>query len=284
MISKSAKPTYSAGFIDSATFAKSGHRHSWLIEKILVDGQPGVLGGAKKTLKTSIGIDMAISLGTGTPFLGKFAVPEQMRVAFVSGESGKATILDTAGRVCRAKGIPLKGAGVLWSFRLPRLSEDAHRDALEDELRENDVKVAIIDPLYLCLLGGGKTISAGNLYEMGPLLQAAGQSCLAAGATPILIHHMTKNAARRDAEGPPTLDDLAFAGIGEYARQWILINRKHAYDPKSGMHELLMTVGGSAGHAGCWDVDVHEGSLRADLSGRHWEVDVRSPANSLKEL
>lgn len=263
-------------FLDSAAFARKKYRHDWLIRNIMVARQPMVIGGAIKTLKTSSAIDMAISLGSGTSFLGTFAVPERRRVAVLSGESGPATIQETALRICAAKGTRLKDCTVHWSFALPRLGSDADCEALDGFLREARIEVVILDPLYLLL--GGEGASASNLYEIGPLLYRAGRTCQAAGATLVLVHHATKGAikaSKADAPKPLALEDLAFAGIGEYARQWLLLSRRQPYQDGSGDHELLMHIGGSAGHSGCWEVDVHEGVLGEGLEGREWCVKVR---------
>src|SRR5262245_10097736 len=88
--------------LDSAAFSVAKFPFHWLVEGILVAGQPGVLGGPKKALKSSLAVDLAISIGTGTPFLGRFAVPRRRRVALFSGESSRATLQDTARRVCAA--------------------------------------------------------------------------------------------------------------------------------------------------------------------------------------
>src|SRR4051812_14443919 len=87
-----------AKFLDSETFSKESYPRGWLIENVLVRGQPGVVGGPKKSLKTSLVIDMAVSLGTGKPFLNTFKVPQRVRVAVLSGESGRATVQETAQR------------------------------------------------------------------------------------------------------------------------------------------------------------------------------------------
>src|SRR4051794_20840473 len=83
-------------FLTSADFAEADYSHKWLVRQVLVGGQPGVIGGPKKSLKTSIAVDAAVSVGTGTPFLGRFPVPRKQRVAFLSGESGPATLKDIA--------------------------------------------------------------------------------------------------------------------------------------------------------------------------------------------
>ena len=66
-------PPFTTSLLTSKEFDETAYTQEFLIEHVLVAGQPCVGGGRSKTLKTSlIGIDMAVSLGTGTPFLGHF--------------------------------------------------------------------------------------------------------------------------------------------------------------------------------------------------------------------
>ena len=260
--------------IDSATFAATEYRIQWLAEKALVFGQPCIIGAPQKTLKTSFAIDLAVSLASAAPWLGTFICPVRRRVAVLSGESGPFALQSTARRVCAAKGIELADLGdnLRWMFVLPQLAVDDQLAALAAGLKRDGVEVAIIDPMYLCLLSGANGPEASNLYDIGPLLLRVTQACLNAGATPILLHHCTKPTARKLE--PLELGDLAFAGVGEFARQWILLSRREAYDHSTGLHQLWMVAGGSVGHGGCWAVDVDEGQLAEDFSGRHWKVDV----------
>jgi replicative DNA helicase len=267
----SKQPKGGPTFLASAEFATAEFRHEWVIRQVLVAGQPGVIGGPKKALKTSLAVDAAVSVGTGTPFLGRFPVPMKRRVAFLSGESGPATLKDTALRVCKARKVSLAKANVLWSFDLPQLSSKAALGWLREAIEENEVKVVFLDPLYLCMLGAGGA-SATNLFETGPILRRASQACLDAGATPIFLHHATKAAGKKSEAAD--LDDLSFSGVAEFARQWLLIARRSSYVPGTGRHELRLAVGGSAGHSGEWDVNVSEGVLADDFSGRKWEVAV----------
>jgi hypothetical protein len=56
-------------FVTSAEFAATKCNLDWHVEQILAKGQPAVVGGPHKSLKTSLLVDLAISLGTGMDFL-----------------------------------------------------------------------------------------------------------------------------------------------------------------------------------------------------------------------
>jgi hypothetical protein len=264
----------------SAQFASRAYHRRYLVERILVADEPAVIGGPKKSLKTSLAVDLAISLGSGTPFLGHFAVPLRQRTLVLSGESGDATIQELAQRVCAARRIHLACCDVLWQFDLPNVGNPGDRDDLQNAICDAKADVVIIDPLYLCLLAGTHGVSASNLYQVGPLLHDLARACLRGGATPILVHNSTTHAgkAKDDAAKPMELDDLAFSGIGEFARQWLLISRVGEFSPDAGQHDLILNVGGSAGHAGHWRLRVTEGRQGADFRGRHWHVEM-DPGN-----
>jgi hypothetical protein len=267
-----ARPNSGHHLIDSAAFAEANYQLSWLVELILVRDQPAVLGGPSKSLKTSLAIDLAVSLSTGTPFLGHFPVPAPVPVAILSGESGQPAIQNVARRVCAAHGLDLKDCRINWGFWLPTLADEQELAHLRGQLEAHHAEVVIIDPLYLCLRGGTSGVSAGNLYEVGPLLMKAGQACLEVGATPVFVHHMSKTSQKTAKR--PELDNLAWAGISEYARQWLLIGRREQHRAGTGEHRLLFEVGGSAGHSGSWVVDVSEGVLGTGFGGRQWKVSV----------
>jgi len=225
-----------AGFtlelIDSATFDSSQYKQHWHIKRIMTAEEPGIWGASKKTLKTGMAVEAGVSLATGCPFLGEWEVVEAVPVCILSGESGKATLQNLARRVCWSKGKNLKDLPIYWGFNLPQLSNPEHVALLAAALKKYGVKVLFYDPLYLGLLAGSgaEGLSASNLYQMGPLLLTIARACLGVGCTPILIHHF--KLGRKDHFAEPQLEDLAFSGVQEFARQWLLLGRRSHYDPE----------------------------------------------------
>src|SRR5262249_43547967 len=137
--------------ITSAQFAAGNYRPEWLVQRLLVKGQPAIVGAPRKGMKTSLMVDLAISLGSGTPFVGEFTVYRKVRVAILSGESGEHTLQETAFRICAAKGIDLPAVDVLWHFKLPLLANVEHLGELKRGLQALGVDVVVVDPLYMCL-------------------------------------------------------------------------------------------------------------------------------------
>lgn len=259
--------------ITSRELAMSTYDLDYLVEGVLVRGQPTVIAGPKKTLKTNISIDLALALGHAGLFLGMLNVPRAVRVGVMSGESGAATIQETARRIAWAKNWALENfTGVYWSFDVPQLNNQKHIEALQRFIGDYELEVLILDPTYLMMLGLGQ--DAGNLFVVGQYLKAIGDLAQSTGCTPILCHHLKKSI--NEPYEPAELENIAWAGFQEFVRQWILLNRRVKYDPdQGGHHELWMSVGGSAGHSGLWGVNIDEGT-RQDAGGRRWEVELLS--------
>jgi len=250
----------------------------YLIDRTLVALQPCIVAGGKKSLKTSIMLDMGISLAMGGFFLGKLKVNRACRVGIMTGESGLATIQETCRRICRAAGYNLSDiGGLIFSDDLPRFGNLEHEDALRRFIMDDELEVLAVDPAYLCLPGA----DAGNLFVQGDLLRGMTKVCSDTGCTMILAHHTRKT--KTDPFSPPELEDIAWAGFQEFARQWLLVGRREAYEPGTGEHRLWLSVGGSAGHTALWAVDISEGTRETE-GGRFWAVDVMSASEARSEV
>ncbi|MGI6417261.1 MAG: AAA family ATPase [Thermoguttaceae bacterium] len=268
---ESTPPTFTTSLMTSAEFDQAAYHQEFLIRDVLVAGQPCVGGGRSKTLKTTlIGIDMAVSLGSGTPFLGYFDT-KPCRVAFWSGEAGAATIQGKARRVAEAHGVALADCSCFWSFDLPKLGRMDHVDAMAEIIQRHALDAIVVDPLYLSLLDGSENGKPSDLFFMGSKLLPLSELGQASGCTIVVLHHFRKSGNGDGEE--VALEELSQSGVAEWARQWILLARRSVYQ-HDGRHELWMRCGGSAGHAGLYGVDIDEGTVDENFDGRRWEVEV----------
>ncbi len=258
--------------MSSGELVRSSFELTYAINQLLVEGQNAILAGPHKSMKTTFAVKMAVSLATGRMFLGRFSVPRPYRVCMMSGESGLAVIREIAIRCARFVDRKLEDIeNLIWSQNLPRLGDARHMSELSRMLQGEGIEVVILDPAYLMMPGD----DAGNLFKQGELLGQLNQVCLGNGATPVLVHH-TKRTGIEKKHKPLGLDDLAWAGFSEFARQWITLNRREDYEPGTGCHRIWLNAGGSAGHGGLWGVNIHEGTNTA-AEGRSLDIKVVEP-------
>ena len=255
--------------IDSRTFYETNYSTSFLIDGIMTKGQPQLYGGPSKSLKTSVLVDQCLSLAAGVPFLGRFNVLNAKRVLLLSSESGGATLKETAVRICKRKGVELPELErqLFWGFRPPMLTDAEHIATLKSFIQKNKIDVVGIDPAYLSMNFAGN--EAANQFAVGAVLMNLTRLQADTGATPILATHFRMHM---QPGVMPSLEHVAGAGFGQWARQWVLLNRREAFnDEYPGSHKLFMAFGGSAGHAGAVALDIEEGHIQ---NGRFWQVSV----------
>lgn len=271
-IGRSASTESRFKVLDMAELATADHRVNYLVE-----GQPCIIGGPQKALKTCMALALFLALATGGMFLGKFRVSRRCRTLLLSGESGLATIQETLHRIADAAGYNLADVeGLHVCSTIPRLDREEDLAELRGIIRQHEIQVIGIDPIYLCM----PSTDTSNLFAQGELLRRVGELCETERCMPILLHHAKKGAGINF--DPIELADLSYSGFAEFARQWLLIGRREKYLPGTGDHRLWLTVGGSAGHNSLWAVDVSEGAYTPG-SPRIWDVAVRPPDEVRKD-
>lgn len=255
--------------------AATSERHEFLVDNLIVANQPLVLGGPPKSSKTGILIDLCLSLATATRFLGIWKVNKPRRVLVFSGESGRQTLLETGERQCKAKGLSRSDAAdlLIESDNLPDISTPAGVRELTTFVQHIGADVVAIDPTYLAF-----SISADasrNVFEMGSRLRTLNMAVAKAGATLIVAHHL-KKSTDKNKNSAPELEDLTGSGFAEFARQWLLVRPREAYDMENGIQRLSMNIGGSAGYGASCALDIIEGT-RASAGGLIWDVRRLTP-------
>src|SRR5271156_1869752 len=103
----------------------------WLVEGLWGASSVGVIGGAPKCSKTWLGLDMALSVATGTPCLGKYAVPRAGPVLVYLAEDALPVVHERVAGMARHRGLDLAAVDVhVITAPTLRLDRDPHRGRL----------------------------------------------------------------------------------------------------------------------------------------------------------
>jgi hypothetical protein len=160
----------------------------WLIRGIWPAGTYGVHAAEMKAQKTWNAADLAVSVASGTAWLGRFPVDVTGHVLMFAGEGGKASIVNRLRAVCKARGLTLEELPITVCPRAPSLTDLAHLGAMADALKSIGAVLSVIDPLYLSAGGTSGT----DLYAMGAMLAHAQALCEDAGCALALVTHFNR--------------------------------------------------------------------------------------------
>ncbi len=169
----------------------------WLVEELWCAHAVGVIGGAPKCAKTWLGLDMALSVATGTPCLGKYAVPEPGPVLVYLAEDALRAVRERIEGMARHRGLDLEGVAIhVITAPVLRLDHDRDRTRLWETVRRLRPRLLVLDPLVR--LHGIDENHAGDVAELLGYLRTLQREL---GLSVLLVHHTRKNAAAGVAAG-----------------------------------------------------------------------------------
>jgi hypothetical protein len=169
----------------------------WLVEQLWSDSSVGVIGGAPKCSKTWLGLDLALSVATGTPCLGRYAVPRPGPVLVYLAEDALAVVRERVEGMARHRGLDLVGVDI-HAITAPslRLDREPHRNRLLETARRLRPRLLLLDPLVR--LHG---VNENDAREVAELLAYFRLLQRRLDLSVILVHHTRKNAAGGVAAG-----------------------------------------------------------------------------------
>src|SRR5208337_4199009 len=125
---------------------KSAQR--WLVQGLWGASSVGVIGGAPKCAKTWLGLDMALSVATGTACLGKYAVPQPGPVLVYLAEDALLAVRERVAGMARHRGLDLAGVDIhVITAPVLRLDRGADRTRLLETTKQLRPRLLLLDPL-----------------------------------------------------------------------------------------------------------------------------------------
>ena len=190
----------------SAEVAAAGPRH-YLIRRAWPAGAYGVHAAEMKAQKTWNADDLAVSVASGTPWLGFLPVEQPGPVLIFAGEGGKAEIVRRLRAIARSRSVELESLPIVVCARAPHLANVSHLAAFEEQLETAKPVLVVLDPLYLAARGA----KGSDLYAMGEMLETVQHLCQAADASLLCVTHFN----RKDGSGAGRITG---AGPAEWGR------------------------------------------------------------------
>jgi hypothetical protein len=168
----------------------------YLIRGIMAEGDHGMLAAEFKVGKTWATADLAVSVASGTPWLGRFEIGSVGPVLLFAGEGGERKIARRFRAICASRGLDAATLPIRVCTRVPHLTKYAAMTLVEDEIERNHPTLVIIDPLYLAARGA----KSSDLFAMGEVLEAAQSICQRHGAALLITHHWNKTGEGKGAK------------------------------------------------------------------------------------
>jgi AAA domain len=207
----------------------------WLVEELWGASSVGVIGGAPKCAKTWLGLDLALSVATGTACLGKYHVPEPGPVLIYLAEDALPVVRQRIEGMARHRGLDL-GPVALYAITASvlRLDRGTGRTRLRETTKRLRPRLLLLDPLVR--LHGIDENSAGEVAELLAYFRSLQRQF---DLSVVLVHHTRKNAAAGTAAGQGLRgsgDIHAFGDSNLYLRrtkEHLVLSSEHRAAPAS---------------------------------------------------
>jgi hypothetical protein len=162
----------------------------WLVEGLWAEQAVGIVGGAPKCCKSFCALDVAVSVASGAPCLGRFRAVKTGRVLLFAGEDPLELVRERLSGIARAAGRDLEQLDV-FVITAPRVRLDVEDDRtrLSNTVESLKPRLLVLDP-FVRLHSGDENVVA----EVAPVLDFLRGLQRRFGCSVLLVHHARKNA------------------------------------------------------------------------------------------
>ena len=237
----------------------------WLIESIWSACAVGIIGGAPKCCKSWFGLDMAVSVATGTHCLGRFAVKQPGPVLVFLAEDSLPAVRARIQALCTQRNLDIERLNlfVITASTL-RLDLAADQQRLDATLAYLNPRFLLLDPLVrLHHLDENSSADISKLLGFVRDLQRSYHTAIA------LVHHASKKHRAQPGQALRGSSDLhAFGDSNAYLAR--------------GKNQIVLSVE----HRSAKSMDPIELALvsRPDGSATHLEIAADTASNATTTL
>jgi len=173
-----------------AALAAADATRRWLIDGLWSQAAVGIIGGAPKSTKSWMALDMAVSVASNTPCLGTFDVLEPGPALLYMAEDADAAVRARVTGICTHRGIDIRAIDLhIITASSLRLDLEQDRKSLSDAVTHLAPRLLVLDPFVR--LHRGDENDAGHISGLlAYLRELQRQHHLAV----VVVHHTRKNS------------------------------------------------------------------------------------------
>jgi len=222
----------------------------WMIEDLWLKNAQGIVGGEPKLGKTWLGLDMAVSVASGTSCLGRFTVCDPGPVLVYLAEDTLPTVRARLESICESRALDLADLdlGVI-TVPVLRLDQDEDRRRLNATIAAWTPRLVVLDPLVRI-----HRIDENSATEVSALLGFLTEMVRRHECSLVLAHHTSKRQRSRPGQALRGSSDLHAWGCSnayltqEHGGLTLTIEHRAAPAPDPFRLRLVSRKDGSATH------------------------------------
>jgi hypothetical protein len=161
----------------------------WLVETLWPRAGVGIIGGAPKCGKSWLGLDLAVSVASGTPCLDTFPVNAPGSVLVYMAEDAAPVVKQRLAGICTHRGLDL-AALPIGVITAPSLRLDLPRDQgrLLETVRRHEPRLLLLDPFVRL-----HRVNENHAQDVAAVLGYLRELQRAHDLALVVVHHARKN-------------------------------------------------------------------------------------------
>ena len=194
----------------------------WLIEPLWIHAGVGTIGGLPKSCKSWLGLDMAVSVASGTPCLDIFPVCDPGPVLLYMAEDAGSMVKARLNGICRHRGLDLNGLpiDVITAPQL-RLDLPVDQRRLAETVHRAAPRLLLLDPFVRL-----HQVNAGEVAAILGYLRALQRT-----------YHVSVTVTHHSRKGGSATGGISLRGSGDFFA-WV----DTALSLRRRQHNLLLSV------------------------------------------
>lgn len=183
----------------------------WLIENLWGISSVGMIGGCPKLGKSWLGLDMAVSVATGTPCLGVFPVKDPGLVLVYLAEDALPILRERVAGLARHRNLEIDRINIhVITESLLRLDQASDRKRLIATATKLRPRMVLLDPLVRL-----HSANENDAKEIAQLLSYFRNLQRELDTSVVLVHHTRKNSSGSNQGGQSLRGSSDFWAFGD---------------------------------------------------------------------